>query len=209
MSKIPYKEREKGRREHEILLNARRLIRESGYSALNMDDLADAVGISKPTLYQHFKSKEDLITHVLISAMQEMEACVCSSDEESPLERLKLALRVLLRHRYDNGLMADFDDEMVRSALYKQANVIAEKRRIMARVTQIVDEGKARGEITTTISTPMIGCLFFRLIGLPATMQTVMAPDTLLFSDPEMLTRLIDDVVELFVRSIVQDKAMA
>src|SRR4051794_24864006 len=124
MNKMPYKEREKGRREHEILLNARRLIRESGYSALNMDDLADAVGISKPTLYQHFKSKEDLITHVLISGMEEIEADVCATDEKSPLACLKMGLRTILRHRYDNGLMADFDNDLVRSALYSQPDVI-------------------------------------------------------------------------------------
>ncbi len=206
MNKMPYKAREKGRREHEILLNAQRLIRESGYSALNMDDLADAVGISKPTLYQHFKSKEDLITQVLIGGMQEIESYVCASSEESPLECLKVGLRTVLRQRYDNGLMADFDNELVRSALHAQPDVIAAKQRILARVTQIVDEGKARGEITTTISTPMIGCLFFRLTGLPATMQMVVPPDTLNVSDPETLTHLIDDVVDIFVRSIVQDK---
>lgn len=210
MTKLSYKLREKGRREHEILLNARRLIHENGYAALNMDDLADAVGISKPTLYQHFRSKDELLNHVLIGAMQEIEAYVCNTSEESPLERLQVVLRATLRNRYDdNGLLADFDNELIRSALFTQPDVIAAKQRILAQVTRMVDEGKARGEITPTISTLMIGCLFFRLIGLPATLQAVMLPDAFALSDPATLTTLIDDVVEIFVRSIAQHKADA
>jgi AcrR family transcriptional regulator len=209
MTKTLFKEREKERREHEILLTARRLIRERGYAALNMDDLAEAVGISKPTLYQHFRSKEDLIIQVHIRGMQDIESYVCSSSEESPLERLRLALRTILRSRYgDQGLLADFDQETLKATFHTQPEVIALKQRILAHITRVVDEGKARGEITRAVSTPMICCLFLRLIGLPSTLQTVMQPDEAL-SDPEALAAVIEDVVGIFVRSIVQQKADA
>ena len=53
MKKHSYKEIERQRREEDILHVAERLLLERGYGNLNMDELADAVGISKPTLYQH------------------------------------------------------------------------------------------------------------------------------------------------------------
>lgn len=210
MTKTLYKEREKERREHEILLTARRLIRERGYAALNMDDLAEAVGISKPTLYQHFRSKEDLIIQVHIGGMQDIESYVCSSSEESPLERLRLALREVLRSRYDDqGLMGDFDPEIIKSLLHTQPEVIAMKQRVFAHIAQVVDDGKARGEITSAISTPMICCLFFRLIGLPMTLQNMMQPEASPLADADSVAGVIEDVVGIFVRSIVQQKADA
>ena len=65
MTELSFKERERQRREHEILLHARRLIRAGGFADLTMDDLAQAVGVSKPTLYQHFRSKDDLTARVV------------------------------------------------------------------------------------------------------------------------------------------------
>ena len=73
MGKITYKEKEKQRREVEILQKAAQLLTERGFANLNMDDLAEVVGISKPTLYQHFKSKDDLVTQVVIENFRVMD----------------------------------------------------------------------------------------------------------------------------------------
>ncbi len=68
-----YRDVERQRREKDILECAGKLLAERGYADLNMDDLAEAVGISKPTLYQHFKSKEDLVTQVVFQSYETME----------------------------------------------------------------------------------------------------------------------------------------
>ena len=39
----------------------------NGYSRTSMDDIARQAGVSKQTVYQHFKSKEQLLTHVVTS----------------------------------------------------------------------------------------------------------------------------------------------
>jgi AcrR family transcriptional regulator len=38
---------------------------EKGYQATSMDDIASAAGVTKPVLYQHFRSKESLYVEVL------------------------------------------------------------------------------------------------------------------------------------------------
>ncbi|WP_085993360.1 TetR/AcrR family transcriptional regulator [Oceanobacillus senegalensis] len=48
-------------REVYILQVAEELLIEKGYFDMSMDEIASRVGISKVTLYRHFKSKEDLI----------------------------------------------------------------------------------------------------------------------------------------------------
>lgn len=38
---------------------------ERGYHPTSMDDIAEAAGVTKPVLYQHFSSKEDLYISVI------------------------------------------------------------------------------------------------------------------------------------------------
>jgi AcrR family transcriptional regulator len=49
-------------KQSEILAAAVRIFREKGYHAASMQDLADAVGLQKASLYYYVSSKEDLLT---------------------------------------------------------------------------------------------------------------------------------------------------
>jgi TetR/AcrR family transcriptional regulator, cholesterol catabolism regulator len=44
-----------------IVREAAALFDRSGYHSTSMDDIAQAVGVSKPTLYHHFRSKDDIL----------------------------------------------------------------------------------------------------------------------------------------------------
>ena len=96
--KLSFKQRERQRREQEILRVAAQLIRERGYANLNMDDIAEEVGVSKPTLYQHFKSKDDMVAATMVKAMEDMDAFMRSLEGKSPINQLELILRHLLNN---------------------------------------------------------------------------------------------------------------
>ena len=49
----------------QLLDAANEVFRSKGYHAAAMDDIADAAGVSKPVLYQHFPSKLDLYLALL------------------------------------------------------------------------------------------------------------------------------------------------
>jgi AcrR family transcriptional regulator len=55
------RERRRQMLREEILEATHQLLTERGYAAMSMDDLAARVGVSKPTLYNQFPTKEDLI----------------------------------------------------------------------------------------------------------------------------------------------------
>ena len=64
--KISMKDRQLELRENTILAAARELLSKKGFAAMTLEDVISEVGISKPTFYQHFTSKEQLAVSVLI-----------------------------------------------------------------------------------------------------------------------------------------------
>ena len=62
MATTTRKQRELEAREQLILDVAERLLGERGYLGMNMDQIAQATEYSKGTIYQHFSSKEEVLT---------------------------------------------------------------------------------------------------------------------------------------------------
>lgn len=58
-------------REQLIITEAARLLEAEGYFGLSLDKLAQAVGYAKGTLYQHFKTKEDIVLAIAAQSMEE------------------------------------------------------------------------------------------------------------------------------------------
>ena len=54
----------------QVLAHARRLFVRRGYADVSVGEVADAVGVTKPTLYYHFNSKEGLYAATLNSLMR-------------------------------------------------------------------------------------------------------------------------------------------
>jgi AcrR family transcriptional regulator len=61
-----------------ILLKARDLMLQSGLRQVTMDELAQELGISKKTIYQYYKDKDDLVKAVVNLELKNHEA-VCNS----------------------------------------------------------------------------------------------------------------------------------
>ncbi|HWH33348.1 MAG TPA: TetR/AcrR family transcriptional regulator [Egibacteraceae bacterium] len=61
-------------RRQQLLEVAGGLFAEHGFHGLSMEQLADAAGVSKPVLYQHFPSKRELYLALMQDAIAEMES---------------------------------------------------------------------------------------------------------------------------------------
>jgi len=53
-----------------ILEEAARLFTEKGYEAASVQDLAQALGLSKAALYHHFRSKEEVLYEISLQALE-------------------------------------------------------------------------------------------------------------------------------------------
>lgn len=141
-----YKEHLKAQREQDILRAAGQLMCEQG--EVNMDTLAEVVGISKPTLYQHFHSKHELVARVVLLSTEHLERYLLEHTGGTPIERLEAVMRMLLRQRYaPDSILEGFDPALIVSALHSDPAILAYKARIMKMLCQLVDEAKAGGEI--------------------------------------------------------------
>jgi AcrR family transcriptional regulator len=64
-SEVPFRSLSRDDRRHRILWAAKLVFFERGFDETSMDDVAAAAGTTKPTVYAHFKSKEELFSAVL------------------------------------------------------------------------------------------------------------------------------------------------
>src|SRR3954454_16897433 len=93
------REKQLQKRKQETLEVAMRLLFERGYANLNMDELAEEVGISKPTLYQDFNSKDELVALVIVRMYEKLEDELTSFSDKPPDDQLEHFLRVMLKGR--------------------------------------------------------------------------------------------------------------
>ena len=75
----------------QLLRVAGTLFAEHGYHGLSMEALADAAGVSKPVLYQHFPSKRDLYLALVADAVEEMEGRVRGALEGTTENKARIA----------------------------------------------------------------------------------------------------------------------
>ncbi|GAA0594779.1 TetR/AcrR family transcriptional regulator [Kribbella sandramycini] len=86
----PKRRRDRAAREREILAAAERIFGERGYQGTSMDDVAAAVGVSKPLIYQYYGSKDGLFLACLASLRTQLleyvaDAVMAAADVEDAL----------------------------------------------------------------------------------------------------------------------------
>jgi AcrR family transcriptional regulator len=73
-----------------IRRTAEKLFRERGYAAIGMRELAKEVGIEAPSIYNHYKSKDDILREICFDiAAQFFKALDSANGEDKPSKRLK------------------------------------------------------------------------------------------------------------------------
>ena len=121
-----------------ILAGARRLFLAEGFERTSMDAVAAAVGVSKMTLYRHFRSKEALFAGVV------EEMCETIADPELARAMARLPLRGALETFGRRSLEWIFAPE----ALGLHRVVMAESRRFPELGRMFYDRGPATNVAT-------------------------------------------------------------
>ncbi|MFC4004134.1 TetR/AcrR family transcriptional regulator [Prauserella oleivorans] len=85
-------------RKSQLAAVAAELFRAGGYHGVGINDIAAAAGITGPALYRHFKDKQAVLAHVLLSGLEEIEAAtdaaVRASEHPTPEQIRTLLTRL-------------------------------------------------------------------------------------------------------------------
>lgn len=147
-------------RETELLAAATRLFRERGFHATSMQDLAEALGMNRGSLYHYITSKDELLWSVLNRAFDLLEARVRPQLEgnASPLARLTGAIHEHLR------VAAEHADEL--SLIQIELRSLAPEWRSRMIARRDAYEGLWRQAIAEAIAAGEVRPIDVRLAGI-------------------------------------------
>jgi AcrR family transcriptional regulator len=136
-------------REQAILDAATSTLAAKGFDLMTMDDVAVAVGISKPSLYKHFKSKDELVSEAMIRLVDDaLEHLEHLPDTLTPVQRLRALLEWALRVRLDGGLpLMPSTSAQVRGMLTSNVRYMTRVLKLNKLLEEVVRNAKARGEL--------------------------------------------------------------
>jgi AcrR family transcriptional regulator len=82
-------------RREQLLRTAVPVFAEHGYHATSMNDIAEAAGVTKPVLYQHFSSKRELFVELLADIGSELRDTIAkaTADAEGPRQQIENGFR--------------------------------------------------------------------------------------------------------------------
>jgi TetR/AcrR family transcriptional regulator, cholesterol catabolism regulator len=146
----------------ELTRAAARLFAERGYQGTSLADLADALGVQKPSLYHHIESKEDLLWDVASAGAEAFHAALDAVPGDAPAaERIRLALR---GHLGVVSAQLDVSTVFVREWRYltgeRLERFVAERRRYEERIRELYADGLERSELRADLDVSAAALLF-------------------------------------------------
>jgi len=151
-----------GARRDEITREAARLFAARGYHGTSLADVAEALGMRKPSLYHHIDSKEDLLWEVARAGAEAFHAALDAVPEsESATARIRDALRAhlaVVAAQLDAATV--FTREWRSLGGERRKQFLAERRRYEARIRDLFRDAVERGELRSDLDVDTATLLF-------------------------------------------------
>ncbi|MBW8889532.1 MAG: TetR/AcrR family transcriptional regulator [Fibrobacteres bacterium] len=187
-----------------ILAEARGLFFRYGFSRVTMDEAAEALGMSKKTLYRHFPSKEDLLEATTSAHIQECNGelkAICGRKDLSPLERLKLTMSYL------NALFNQMSEPLVHDLRRHAPDIwkrVEEQRQktIADDFGALIKEGRQKGQFRKDVDERLFILIYSTVV------RDILNPETL-SSLPFKPSAVYDAICKTLFEGLLTDKARA
>ena len=201
--------REKQRQERESLIiqAAEEIFQEKGYYEASMDEIAARVGIAKGTIYTHFPGKEDLVLAIfrrnLETFIQGIDAVIDA--EPTPRARLEALIQFVYTGLYSKHaqlLSSMYNGVDMKRMIMEKGGCMSDLwESVVSRVTRLLEEGKAAGELNPAIPTKVMLFSFFSLF-------SPKSYDRLLLGDELSREELIKQLRHVYFNGIGNEEGM-
>ena len=187
-----------------ILTEARGLFFRYGFSRVTMDEAAEALGMSKKTLYRHFPSKEDLLEAATQTHIEECNTElkeICGRKDLSPLERLKLTMS------YCNAIFSEMSEALVHDLRRHAPEIwkrVEEQRQktIADDFGALIKEGRQKGQFRKDVDERLFILIYSNVV------RDILNPETL-SSLPFKPSVVYDAICKTLFEGLLTDKARA
>ncbi len=144
-------------REEAILNATTAALVEHGFELMTMDDIASRVGISKPSLYKHFASREDLVAATMTRLIQQAIDELDSYPQNMPaIDQLRNLLGWAIDIRLKGGMpflpstRSSIRDMLLRNQAYV-LSIMNMNQRLSTLVTQCQQDGSLNPELPVLV----------------------------------------------------------
>jgi TetR/AcrR family transcriptional regulator, cholesterol catabolism regulator len=137
-------------REAALRETATRLFRARGFHATSMQDLAEALGMNRGSLYHYIEAKDDLLWAIVDDALARLDARVrpALTGDGTAGERLERAIDAHLVFAAEHGdELALIQIELRSLSPVRQAELIGRRDAYEAAWRQVIEDGVAAGEL--------------------------------------------------------------
>lgn len=137
-------------RKEVILSKAAELFREKGYNASSMRDLAEKVGVEAASLYNHIKSKSDILQEICFKIANQFmtEIDQITAGDRSAIQKVEEVLRFHIRQMVNN-----YEEVIVSDREWKHltdpylSNFQNQRRVYRQRIAALIQQGIEKNEI--------------------------------------------------------------
>jgi AcrR family transcriptional regulator len=157
-SKLSFKDQAFKLREDAILDATTSILASKGFDLMTMDDVAGLIGISKPSLYKHFKSKEDLVGEAMIRLLDGASEQLDGFDKNlSAKEKLSALLEWALRVRLGGGLpFLPSTSVPVREMLTRNLRYVGKVIKLNSQLEKLVIQAQKAGDLNQQLHPDVI-----------------------------------------------------
>jgi AcrR family transcriptional regulator len=143
--------RKNSTRKEVITLAAARLFREKGFPSTGMRDLAGDVGVEAASLYNHIRSKSELLQEICFRVANDFTAQLLQVEAEATLNQLQKLESIVRFHismwinRLDEAMVTNNESKYLEEPYL--STFLNERRVYVRRLEQIIEEGIRKGQI--------------------------------------------------------------
>ena len=137
-------------RKEVIISMASQLFREKGYNATSMRDLAEKVGVEAASLYNHIRSKSEILQEICFKVANHFMAHIdmIAASDMPAIKKMEAILRFHIRQ-----MVTNYEEVFVSDREWKHlsdpylSNFQNQRRVYRQRIASIIEEGIRKGEI--------------------------------------------------------------
>jgi AcrR family transcriptional regulator len=191
---IPLTEEEQQRRRKEIFDASLQVILEKGFTNTSMHEIAQAADVGKSTLYDYYKSKEEILIFYFKDEIEKLtgRAQEIMQQEIRVTEKLKKIMLMHMRYLVENKhTFLKLSVEAQRLSLESQEQIQTKRHAYQDMIRALIEDGTRTGELRAVNSLLAARSIFNLLATAVFTSRPTGTPE-----------EMLDDVLDIFFTGI-------